>query len=104
MTLTTKPSGRDVGIPCSVAPGRTIPVFALGMALSLFLVISYALCILFYLLFPELVLNHALLVLFLPSFKLLSWPSFILGLVETFGYGWYTALILGPLYNFFVLR
>jgi hypothetical protein len=93
--------GQPVGTASAV---RTIPVFALGMALSLFLVISYVLCVLFYLLFPDLVLNHAVLVLFLPGFKLLTWPSFILGGIESFGYGWYAALIFGPLYNFFVLR
>lgn len=81
-----------------------IPVLALGMALSLFLLISYVLCILFYLLFPELVLNHAILALFLPGFKLLTWSSFFLGAVESFGYGWYVALIFGPLYNYFALR
>ncbi|QIG52340.1 hypothetical protein G5V57_05145 [Nordella sp. HKS 07] len=74
------------------------------MALSVFLVISYVLCVLFYLLFPESVVKHAVLTLFLPGFKLLTWPSFILGIVETFGYGWYAALIFVPLYNFFVQR
>jgi hypothetical protein len=86
------------------AAPSAIPVLALGMALSLFLLISYVLCILFYVLFPELVLNHAVLTLFLPGFKLLTWPSFFLGAIESFGYGWYVALIFGPLYNFFVQR
>ena len=93
--------GQTAGI---VSPARTVPVAALGMALSLFLLISYVLCVLFYLLFPDLVLNHAVLVLFLPGFKLLTWPSFILGAIESFGYGWYAALIFAPLYNFFALR
>src|SRR5262245_3697158 len=80
--------------PVSTASlARTIPVFALGMSLSLFLVISYVLCVLFYILFPDLVLNHAVLMLFLPGFKLLDLPSFILGAIESFGYGWYAALI-----------
>ena len=35
----------------------------------------------------------------LPGFKLLNWWSFFLGLIESFGYGWYVALIVGPLYN-----
>lgn len=97
-------STRSISSAADVLSPRTIPVFAFGMALSVFLVISYALCVLFYLLFPESVLNHAVLTLFLPGFKLLTWPSFFLGIVESFGYGWYAALIFGPLYNFFVQR
>lgn len=80
------------------------PVLALGMSLGLFLVVSYLLCVLFYLLFPDLVLNHAVLALFLPGFKLLDWPSFVLGAIESFGYGWYVALVFGPLYNFIAAR
>lgn len=86
------------------SPAPLIPVFALGMSLSLFLVIAYVACVLLYLLFPELVLNHAVLMLFLPGFKLLDWPSFFLGLVESFGYGWIIALVFAPLYNFFAAR
>jgi hypothetical protein len=78
-----------------------IPVLPFGASLSAFFALSYAACVLFYLLFPELVLNHAVLTLFLPGFKLLDWKSFILGLIESVGYGWYVALIFGPLFNFF---
>ena len=95
---------RVAGVPLPSRRAPTIPLFAFGMALALFFVISYALCVLFYLLFPDLVLNHAVLALFLPGFRLLSWSSFFLGLVESFGYGWYVALIFGPLYNFFAAR
>ncbi len=83
---------------------RGIPVFAFGMALSLFLVISYVICVIGYLLFPSLPINHAALAIFLPGFELLTWPSFFIGLIESFAYGWYVALIFGPLYNFFVTR
>lgn len=81
-----------------------IPVVPLGMSLGLFLGISYLACIVLYLIAPGMASGHAVLVLFLPGFKLLSWPSFFLGLVESFGYGWYIALIFGPLYNFFAAR
>jgi hypothetical protein len=74
------------------------------MSLSLFSLISYVICIIGYLLFPSLPINHAALSIFLPGFQLLSWPTFLLGLVESFAYGWYIALIFGPLYNFFVTR
>jgi hypothetical protein len=40
----------------------------------------------------------------LPGFTWLTWPSFFLGLVESFAYGWYVALIFGPLFNFFASR
>jgi hypothetical protein len=91
-------------VPLSSHAPRTIPVIAFGMALSLFLVISYVLCVVGYLLFPGLPIDHAALAIFLPGFKLLSWATFCLGLFESFVYGWYVALIFGPLYNFFVCR
>ena len=81
-----------------------IPVFAFGTALSLFFVISYALCILAYLVFPDLAAQHAILALLLPWLKLLSWASFLLGAVESFAFGWYSALVFGSLYNFFAVR
>ena len=84
-------------------PGR-IPVFAFGMALSGFLAISYVLCVLGYLLFPSLPINHSALSIFLPGFELLSWSTFCLGFIESFVWGWYMALIFGPLYNFFRAR
>ncbi|MBI1213487.1 MAG: hypothetical protein GC190_18660 [Alphaproteobacteria bacterium] len=74
---------------------------ALGMALSLLFAISYLLCIALYFWSPTMVENHQMLVLFLPGFRLLTWPSFFLGLIESLGYGWFVALIFAPLYNFF---
>lgn len=82
---------------------RTLPVLALGMALSLFLVISYLACVITYLI-PGLPAGHAMLTILLPDLKVLTWSSFILGLVESFICGWYVALIFGPLYNYFILR
>ncbi len=93
-----------LGIPSQHAAARTIPVFALGGALSLFLAISYVLCVLGYLLFPGLPINHAALTIFLPGFELLSGSTFFLGLIESFAWGWYVALIFGPVYNFLITR
>lgn len=81
-----------------------IPVFALGMGLSVSLAITYVLCVLGYLFFPGLPIEHSALAIFLPGFTLLSWPDFFLGLIESFGWGWYAALVFGPLYNFFAAR
>ncbi len=85
-----------------VEKGR-IPVAALGMSLGLFLGVTYILCVLFDLWLPELAMNRTW-ALLLPGFKWLSWPSFFLGLAETFAYGWYIALVFAPLYNFFAGR
>jgi hypothetical protein len=81
-----------------------IPVLAFGLSLGVFFVITYALCILLYLIFPQAFLNHAALALLLPGFKLLTWGSFFLGLIESFAYAWYVALIFAPIYNFFASR
>lgn len=37
----------------------------------------------------------------LPGFHFISLPSFLIGLVETYLYGWYAALVFVPLYNLF---
>ena len=81
-----------------------IPVVTFGLSLSLFLAISYVLCVIGYLLFPSLPISHSSLALFLPGFELLNWRTFFLGLGESFAWGWYVALIFGPLYNFFAWR
>ena len=81
-----------------------IPVVAFGMALSLLFAIAYVLCVVFYLISPDVASGHAILMLLLPGFKLLSLVGFLLGLVESLAYGWFVALVFAPLYNFFVAR
>ncbi len=80
-----------------------LSVFALGMSLGLFLSITFSLCIVFDLMFPHYAMHGAWHDL-LPGFVWLSWGAFAIGLVETFLYGWYAALIFGPLYNLFAGR
>ena len=104
MATANAPAHGRAGVPLPSRATRTIPVLALGMSVSLFLVISYVICIIGYLVFPGLPINHAALAIFLPGFELLSWTTFFLGLVESFAFGWYIALIFGPLYNYFVTR
>ena len=84
--------------------GTSISVVTLGLSVSVFLVISYLICVLGYLLFPSVPIDHAALSIFLPGFELLSWRSYFLGLVESFVWGWYIALVFGPLYKFFRRR
>ena len=84
----------------SRSPQTVIPVVPLGIALSGLLGISFVVCVLGYLLFPDLPIAHSALPLFLPGFTLLSWSSFCLGLFESIAWGWYIALVFAPLYNF----
>ena len=77
-----------------------IPVIAFGLSLGIFFVITYVLCVGFDLLFPGQSMYQTWLQL-LPGFTWLTWPSFLLGLIESFAYGWYIALIFGPLFNLF---
>lgn len=99
------PAGSSrVSSAAGIGTARSIPIVALGLSLSAFFVISYVLCILGYLLFPNLPVEHDALAIFLPGFTLLSWQSYFLGLVESFIWGWYVALVFGLLYNFFVRR
>lgn len=97
-------SPRRAGVSLPTSRAATIPVLALAFASSLFLAISFVLCVLGYLLFPSLPVPHGLLSLVLPGFVLLTWRSFLLGLIESFGWGWYVSLVFGPLYNYFVSR
>jgi len=94
---------RRAGTPLVAAQGPRIPVFAFGMSLGAFLAVTYVLCVVFDLLFPGQAMYQTWLRL-LPGFTWLSWQSFLLGLVESFAYGWYVALIFGPLFNFFARR
>lgn len=80
-----------------------LPIVAFGNSLGLFLAVTFALCVAWDLAFPSLAMRAAWMPL-LPGFTWLSWRSFLLGLVESFAYGWYVALVFGTLFNFFVAR
>ena len=74
-----------------------------GHATSLFLAITFTVCVAFDLFFPAHAMYQAWRAL-LPGFTWISWSSFFVGLVESYGYGWFFALIWVPLYNVFALR
>ena len=80
-----------------------ISLVAVSHASSLLLAISFTLCVVFDLLFPEMAMYQLWLKL-LPGFEWLSWQSFFLGLFESWGYGWYFTLIWVPIYNFLAAR
>ena len=80
-----------------------LSIVPVGLSLSTFFVITYLLCILLGLLFS----GHGIQQLYpmlLPGFTWLTWPSFLLGLVWVFAYGWYIAIVFAPIYNFFAAR
>lgn len=77
------------------------PAFTLGMALGLLIINTY---VIGYLAFPSLPIEQSALSIFLLGFTLLSWPGFFLGLIEAFGWGWYVALVFGPIHNFFAAK
>ena len=82
-------------------PGLSLP--AVGNATSVFLAVTFAVCVGFDLAFP----SHAMYQSWqkmLPGFEWISGKSFAIGLMESYGYGWYVALIWVPLYNVFAAR
>lgn len=83
---------------------RAVPIIAFGMSLSLFFAFSFVLCIIGYLIIPGLPVKHEALSSFLPGFELLSWRTFLIGLAESYAWGWYIALVFGGIYNFFANR
>lgn len=85
----------------AMKPGLSLS--AVGHATSLFLAVTFILCVCLDLAFPQMAMYRSWQAL-LPGFTWISWSSFLLGLVECYGYGWYFALIWVPLYNVFNAR
>ena len=77
---------------------HTLSLKAVGHATSLFLAITLVLCVCFDLLFPSRAMYQSWQAL-LPGFHWISWRSFLLGVVESYVYGWYATLIWVPIYN-----
>jgi hypothetical protein len=80
-----------------------LSVLAVGHATSLFLAVTYSLCVVFDLLFPQ----HAMYTAWeklLPGFAWISWGAYFIGLIESYLYGWYFAVVWVPLYRVFAMR
>lgn len=75
-----------------------LSIKAVGHATSLLFGITYTLCIIFDLAFPQYAMYSAWQI-FLPGFNWISWSSYFIGLLETYLYGWYFALIWTVLIN-----
>ena len=99
-TPTASTGGTGPSVPAHVARPARLPVIALGMSLGLLLALTFMACVAFDLLFPAQAMAGVWMPL-LPGFTWLSWGSFLLGVLESVAYGWYVALIFGPLYNHF---
>ena len=69
-----------------------------GHATSLFLAASYVLCVGFCLLFPGYQMHEAWAPL-LPGFEWITPIGFLFGLVGSYLYGWFIAIIWVPLYE-----
>jgi len=82
---------------------RTFVLTAVGHATSLLLAVTFALCVGVTVVFPSHNMAPSLQQL-LPGFQWISWKSFVLGLIESYGYGWYIALIWVPIYNVVAAR
>lgn len=82
---------------------NSLSLRAVGHATSLFFVIIFSLCVIFDLVFPEQAMYQAWQKL-LPGFEWINWKTYLLGLVESYGYGWFVALVWVPLYNSFAAR
>lgn len=65
---------------------------------------SYLVCIAYGLATPMSLHMHGFLEQVLPGFKWLTWPGFLIGLIESFLYGAYAGLVYVPIYNFFHRR
>jgi hypothetical protein len=82
---------------------QSISIKAVGSANSLLIAIAFVLCVGLSVVYPKHQMGPAL-QMWLPGFVWLTVPSFVLGLIESYAYGWIIAGIWVPLYNFFAHR
>jgi hypothetical protein len=75
-----------------------------GWTSSIFLLLTYLLCVGFGLLAPDRLHMHEAWAPLLPGFTWLTPAGFAWGAVGSFLYGWYGAVLLVPLYRFFARR
>lgn len=76
-------------------------IATIGNTLSLFLAITFVLCVGWGLVAPENLHMHQAWENLLPGFTWISLPSLLIGLAGAYLYGWYAALVFVPLYRFF---
>ncbi|MBI4005336.1 MAG: hypothetical protein HY356_01600 [Gammaproteobacteria bacterium] len=82
-----------------------ISMMAAGHATSLFLAITFSLCVALDLVLPfaEHPMSELWLTL-LPGFEWISSKGYLIGFAESYAYGWYFAVLWVWLYNLFLRR
>jgi len=73
-------------------------------SLGIWAAVSFVVGVLWGLVTPAAVHMHIFLEQILPAFKSFTWWGFLLGLIESFLYGFYAGIVYVPIYNFFVKR
>jgi hypothetical protein len=76
----------------------------IAWALGLSGAVSFVVCVLFGLITPQSLHMHVFLQQVLPGFRWLTWWRFLLGLIESFLYGVYAAIVYVPIYNWLMKR
>jgi hypothetical protein len=74
------------------------------MSLGCWMAATFTICVLGGVIAPGLPIPHRTLELLLPGFTWISFGSFVLGLVETFLYGFYARWLCASLHNVFARR
>ena len=65
---------------------------------------SFVICVLWGLVTPDALHMHMFLEQILPAFKWLTWWGFLLGLIESFLWGFYIGIVFVPIHNFLAKR
>ena len=73
-------------------------------ALGCFMAISFTLCVVYGVIVPQSLHPTQVLEAVLPAFKWLTFPGFVLGLIESFLYGAYAGIVFVPIYNLSLRR
>ena len=81
---------------------KKIQPLPVAWALGSFLAITFVLCVIWGLSFPRQLQMYPAWQFFLPGFKWITWKTFVLGLIESFLYGFYVSYVFIPLYNLFL--
>ena len=80
---------------------KTLHFWTIAWTLATFAAVVFTLDMLLGALLPNWWVMQKVYELLLPGFTLISWGTFILGLVESFIGGFLTAVLFVPLYNYF---
>lgn len=82
-------------------PLATVRVVPLGLTLSSFMLVTYALCILFGLLVPDTFQMYEAWAPLLPGFEWLTPRGVLFGAIGAYLYGWYGAVLYALLFRVF---